>query len=309
MRQPLRIGVDLGGSKIAAIALDADGTTVGSRRTATPKGDYVATIETIAEIIDSLERQAGRSGSIGIGIPGSLSPATGRVRNANSTWLNDRAFDRDLAIQLERRIRVANDANCFALSESVDGAGAGARTVFGVILGTGCGGGLVIGGKLTDGPLGIAGEWGHNPLPWPEEDEYPGPRCWCGRRGCMETWVSGPGLAADHERQTGERLSVEEIVARAARGDGEAQARLDAHCSRLARGLAAVVNILDPEVIVLGGGLSALSHLYEELPKQIARHVFADHAKISVRPPHFGDASGVTGAAWLWGGPEAAALD
>lgn len=305
MSQTLRIGVDLGGTKIAAIALDGDGTTVASRRTATPREDYSATIETIAEMIDSLERQAGRNGTIGIGIPGSLSPATGRVRNANSTWLNGQPFDRDLAIHLERRIRMANDANCFALSEACDGSAAGASTVFGVILGTGCGGGLVVDGKLLNGPLAIAGEWGHNPLPWPEPDEYPGPECWCGRRGCVETWVSGPALSADHERRTGERLSVQEIAAGAAQGDEAALASLDKHASRLARALAAVVNLVDPDVIVLGGGLSALTHLYERLPELMAPHVFSDVAKVTVRPPRYGDASGVRGAAWLWGGPGA----
>lgn len=303
MGQTLRIGIDLGGTKIAAIALDGDGTTMASRRMATPKGDYSATIEAIADLIDSLERQVGRQGTIGVGIPGSLSPATGRVRNANSTWLNDRPFDRDLATHLERRIRMENDANCFALSESYDGSAAGATSVFGVILGTGCGGGIVIDGKLLSGPLRVSGEWGHNPLPWPQDDEHPGPTCWCGRRGCMETWVSGPALTADHEKRASERLTVQEIAAAAGRGEEAARLSLEAHAGRLARGLAGVVNVIDPEVIVLGGGLSALAHLYETLPGLMAPYLFSDFTSVTIRPPHFGDASGVRGAAWLWGGP------
>jgi len=235
-----------------------------------------------------------------MGIPGSISPATGLVQNANSIWLNGRRFHEDLAGFLGRSVRLANDANCFALSEAADGAGAGARSVFGVILGTGCGGGVVFDGQAIDGPRGIGGEWGHNPLPWASADEHPGPLCWCGRRGCIETWVAGPGLAADHARTMGLHLTAEQIVASAEAGDASAIATLERHASRLARGLAHVVNIIDPEVIVLGGGLSQLPHLYRVLPDLVAAHMFADKASIAILPPRWGDASGVRGAARLW---------
>jgi fructokinase len=233
-------------------------------------------------------------------MPGSLSPATGLVQNSNSSWINGRRLDADLTEALGRPLRFANDANCFALSEAIDGAGAGAKSVLGVILGTGCGSGIVIGGRILDGPRGIGGEWGHNPLPWPDPDEHPGPECWCGREGCLEVWVSGPGLQRDHRVMHGGALSPAEIVARAADGDRACQATLDRHASRLARGLAHVVNIVDPEVIVLGGGLSKLDHLYEVLPKLMAKHIFADTAAVDIRPPRWGDSSGVRGAAWLW---------
>jgi len=308
MGQSLRIGIDLGGTKIAAIALDGDGTTLASERIATPQGDYPATIEAISDLIDGLEHQLGRKGTVGVGIPGSLSPDTGLVRNANSTWLNGRPFDRDLAARLDRRVRMENDANCFALSEAQDGTGAGAKSVFGVILGTGCGAGIVIEGRLLNGPLGVSGEWGHNPLPWPEDNEHPGPACWCGRHGCMETWVSGPALTSDHERRSGQRLSVEAIVASAQDDNEDAKVSLEAHAGRLARGLAGVVNLLDPEVIVLGGGLSSLAHLYQTLPDLMASYLFSDFKDVTIRPPRFGDASGVRGAARLWGGPEGDAI-
>ena len=296
----LRLGIDLGGTKIAGIALAAGGGTLAEHRALAPRHDYAATIAAVAEMVGALEQTAHGTGSIGIGMPGSLSPASGLVQNANSTWLNGQPFQRDLESRLDRAVRVANDANCFALSEAVDGAGAGARSVFGVIIGTGCGGGLVFDGALIDGPRGIGGEWGHNPLPWAEPSEHPGPKCWCGRIGCIETWVSGPGLEADHARATGSRLSTEEIAARAAAGDLAAQATLDRHASRLARGLAHVVNIFDPEVIVLGGGLSKLAHLYAALPGLVAPYVFAEQARAVVKPPVWGDAGGVRGAAWLW---------
>jgi fructokinase len=266
-----------------------------------PRHDYAATVGAIGEMVRALEAGAGVGGSIGLGMPGSLSPASGLVQNANSTWINGRPFQRDLEAHLGRPVRLANDANCFALSEAVDGAGAGARAVFGVILGTGCGGGLVFDGALIDGPRGIGGEWGHNPLPWAGDNEHPGPRCWCGRTGCIETWVSGPGLEADHARTTGERHSAEAIAARAAAGDGAAQASLDRHASRLARGLASVINIFDPDVVVLGGGLSKLEHLYRVLPPLVAPRVFADDSRVVIKPPAWGDAGGVRGAAWLWG--------
>ncbi len=300
MTAGLRIGIDLGGTKIEGVAIRSDGCEAARRRIPSPQGDYEATVKALQALIVTLERDAGATGSIGIAMPGSLSPATGRVQNANSTWLNGRAFDRDLAEVLGRPVRLANDANCFALSEAVDGAGAGAHSVFGVILGTGCGGGFVHRGQLIDGRHGIGGEWGHNPLPWAEAGEHPGPRCWCGRLGCMETWVSGPGLAADHARVCGESVTAEVVAARAAAGDPTARATLDRHASRLARGLAHVINILDPEIIVLGGGLSKLSHLYADLPALTAPHVLADAASVDNRPARWGDASGVRGAAWLW---------
>ncbi len=279
-----------------------DGRALAEHRIAAPRHDYAATIEAVGDMVAHLEAAAGAKGSVGIGMPGSLSPRTGLVQNANSTWLIGRPFQRDLEAHLARPLRLANDANCFALSEAVDGAGAGARSVFGVILGTGCGGGLVFEGRLIDGPRGIGGEWGHNPLPRPQEDERPGPACWCGRTGCMETWVSGPGLEADHARVAAERLAAVAIEARAKSGDAAARSTLDRHAHRLARGLAAVVNVFDPEVIVLGGGLSKLAHLYEVLPALIAPHVFADTPQVAIEPPRWGDAGGVRGAAWLWGG-------
>ena len=298
-----RLGIDLGGSKIAGVALAPGGTIVAEHRMAARRHDYAATVRAIVNMVAALEKNAGARGTIGIGMPGSLAPATGLVQNANSTWLNGRAFARDLEAHLGRPVRLANDANCFALSEAVDGAGTGEPSVFGVILGTGCGGGLVFRGSLIDGPLGVGGEWGHNPLPWASEAEHPGPKCWCGRNGCMEVWVSGPGLEADHARAAGERLTSEAIAARAGDGDEEAKATLGRHANRLARGLAHVVNIFDPHVIVLGGGLSNLSHLYKVLPDQIAAYLFASPPRVTIRPPRWGDASGVRGAAWLWGRP------
>lgn len=296
----LRIGIDLGGTKIEGVALALDGSEQARIRIAAPKDDYEASIAALAGLVEELERQAGGRGSIGIGMPGSISPRTGLVQNANSVWLNGRPLNGDLERRLGREIRFANDANCFAVSEATDGAAAGAASVFGVILGTGCGGGIVLRGGLVDGPLGIGGEWGHNPLPWMQPDEHPGPMCWCGRPGCLETWISGTGLAADHGRTTGEALSAEEIVRRASAGDARAQATLDRHADRLARGLAHVVNLIDPEVIVLGGGLSKLRHLYSTVPALMERWVFADAPCVTIRPPRWGDASGVRGAAWLW---------
>ncbi len=299
----LRIGVDVGGTKIAAVALTGHGAVAGSARLATPKNDYDATVEAICSAIAEAEGQAGAQGTVGIGIPGSISPGSGTVQNSNSTWVNGKPFDRDVAARLGRPVRMANDANCFALSEAVDGAGAGARSVFGVILGTGVGGGLVYDGELVNGPRGTGGEWGHNPLPWPNPDELPGPTCWCGRQGCIETWASGPALAADHERVTGERLSAEEIEHAGLAGDADARATLDRHVSRLGRALAAAINFTDPEVVVLGGGLSAMAHLYDKLPEAIAPYLFTDTPTVTIRPPVHGSAGGVRGAAWLWGGP------
>ncbi len=300
----LRIGVDLGGSKISAIGLDREGCELARHRIPTPRNDYHATLAAITELVAMIEQQCGRRGTVGIGMPGSISPTTRRVQNANSTWLNGKPFDRDLRTALGRDIRLANDANCFALSESIDGAGQDARSVFGVILGTGCGGGLVIDKTLINGPKGIAGEWGHNPLPWPRlsppNAELPGPKCWCGKHGCIESWVSGPALERDFAQAAKRQTTGPAILKLAENGDPEAQACLDRHASRLARGLAMVVNIFDPEVIVLGGGLSQMPHLYQVLPDQMAPYIFADSKTIDIRPPRYGDDSGVRGAAWLW---------
>ena len=295
----MRIGIDLGGSKIAGIVLGKDDAILAGERRAAPQHDYAASIAAIADLVQALEQSAGGSGSVGIGMPGSIAPG-GRVQNANSTWLNGKPFAHDLAACLQIPVRLANDANCFALSEAVDGAGAGARSLFGVILGTGCGGGLVFNGTLLDGPRGTGGEWGHNPLPWATAEEHPGPLCWCGRRGCIERWVSGPALEADHRQQTGVALSAAAIAASAEAGAADARASLERHASRLARGLAHVVNIFDPEVVVLGGGLSQLSHLYASLPALMAPYILAQETSVSIKPPRWGDASGVRGAARLW---------
>lgn len=296
----VRIGIDLGGTKIEGVAMTEAGAEVARHRMPAPRGDYTASVAAICDLVERLDQTAAQQGTVGIGMPGSLSPATGLVGNANSTWLNGQPLQRDIEARLGRPVRLANDANCFALSEAVDGAGASARLVFGVIMGTGCGGGIVHERRVVDGPLGVGGEWGHNPLPWAAPDEHPGPLCWCGRRGCMETWVSGPALAADHVRATGVPLSPEEIAAEAELGNSEAQATIDRHASRLARGLAGIVNVLDPDVIVLGGGLSRLGHLYARLPELMSSHIFSDHVSVTIRPPRWGDAGGVRGAAWLW---------
>ena len=298
----MRIGVDVGGTKIAAVALLPGGRISEEIRLPTPRNDYYATLETIRQLVLQLESGTGMRGTVGIGIPGSISPVTGRVQNSNSTWLNGQPFDRDVSQHLGRKVRLANDANCFALSEATDGAAAGARSVFGVILGTGCGGGIVFDGRLVDGPRGIGGEWGHNPLPWPEPDEYPGRPCWCGRINCIERWVSGPALESDHADVTGERILATTIARRAAAGDETARRILALHASRLARGLAHVVNIIDPHVIVLGGGLSQLEHLYDVLPRLMAPYILSDGAAVDIRRPKWGDASGVRGAARLWDG-------
>src|SRR5262245_2089700 len=291
----MRIGVDLGGTKIEAVAVDRAGTVLGRRRVATPRDDYGSTLETIARLVRELEVEAGGGAEarVGVGMPGTLSPATGLVKNANSVWLNGRPLAEDLARVLPRPLRFANDANCFALSEAVDGAGRGARVVFGVILGTGVGGGVVVDGRVLTGPNAIAGEWGHNPLPWPTAQERPGPPCYCGRTGCIETFLSGPGLARDHARETGERADARTITLNAAQGDPGAEASL-------ARGLASVINVLDPDVIVLGGGLSGVERLYQRVPSHWPEFVFSDRVDTRLLPPVHGDASGVRGAAWLW---------
>jgi predicted NBD/HSP70 family sugar kinase len=298
--QDFRIGVDLGGTKIEAIALDPNGRTLARKRVAAPRHDYGATLRTIASLVGAIESGLKGKGSVGVGAPGSLSPFSGRMRNANSIWLNGRALDRDLGEALARPVRIANDADCFALSEAVDGAGRDARCVFGVIIGTGTGGGVVVDGLPLSGPNRIAGEWGHNPLPWPSPEELPGPGCYCGKHGCIETYLSGPGLSADHRLKTGLRMSPPEIASAAARGDADADGTLARYEDRLARSLASVINIVDPDVIVLGGGLSNLDRLYEQVPGRIARYLFSDGARVDLRPPAHGDSSGVRGAAWLW---------
>ncbi len=294
-----RIGIDLGGTKISAIALDEADQVLVHDRLATPRNDYDGVIHCIADMISKIEGLHGNS-TVGIGMPGSISPITGKVQNANSTWMNGRDFQTDIERALDRPVRLANDANCFALSEAIDGAGRDAAVVFGVILGTGCGGGLAINKQPLAGPHNIAGEWGHNPLPWSTSEEHPGPQCWCGRNGCMETWVSGTGLERDHNLATGQTWSGATIAEAAAKGDDGAVASLARHADRLARGLAHVVNVIDPDIIVLGGGLSNLPQLYETLPVLIGRHVFADASSITIAPPVHGDDSGVRGAARLW---------
>ena len=296
----LRLGVDLGGTKIEVAALDAAGAVRHRARVATPKGDYAATLAAIAALVEDAERALGERGTVGIAMPGAISLATGRVKNANSTWLNGRPLKEDLERRLAREVRLANDANCFALSEAVDGAGRGAAVVFGVILGTGVGGGIVAHGRILEGANSIAGEWGHNPLPLPGADDHPLPLCYCGRRACIETYLSGPGLSADHARAGGERAPAEEIVRRAEAGDAACAATLARYAGRLARALATVINVLDPDVIVLGGGLSAIGRLYDEVPRRWGEHVFSDEVRTRLVPPAHGDASGVRGAAWLW---------
>lgn len=294
----LRIGVDLGGTKIEAAVLDPTGAEVARRRVPTPQDDYGAIVTAVADLVEAVDRD-GTFSTVGVGTPGTLSPVDGVMKNSNSTALNGRPLDRDLSEALGRPLRIANDADCFALSEARDGAGAGAGTVFGVILGTGVGGGLVVAGEVRNGPNRIAGEWGHNPLPWPTTDELPGPDCYCGKSGCIEKWLSGPGLAADHARTTGRNLSVPELVSAAQNGDAAAQTTLDSHAERLARSLATVVNIADPDVIVLGGGLSNLEHLYTSVPELLPGYVFGGESLTRLERNHHGDSSGVRGAAML----------
>lgn len=294
-----RIGLDLGGTKIEAVAL-ASGQETLRRRIATPAG-YAATLDAMADLVGGLEQSLGGRGSVGVGIPGVISPVTGLVKNANSIALNGNRFDADLAARLGREVRVANDANCFALSEASDGAGVGHDVVFGVIIGTGCGGGIVAHGRILPGRNSVAGEWGHMPLPWPREEEWPGPACWCGQRNCMELWVAGPSLARDCDGEGARDASG--LPGRAASGDAAAIAALDRHADRMARGLAVIVNVLDPDVIVLGGGLSNMDHLYAELPKRLKSYVFSDFVDTRIVRNRHGDSSGVRGAAWLWPEP------
>lgn len=295
-----RLGVDLGGTKIEVAVLDHDGHECLRRRVPTPRGDYSATVEAVGELVDSAEQALGVRCTVGVGTPGAVSPASGLIKNANSTCLNGRALGEDLARRLGREVRLANDANCLALSEAADGAAGGATSVFAVILGTGTGGGIAVGGRLLTGANAIAGEWGHNPLPWPRDEERPGPACYCGRHGCLETFVSGPGLARDHAAATGEALDAQEVVRRAAVGDAAARATLDRHADRLARGLASVINVLDPEVVVLGGGLSNLPGLCATVTGRWGEYIFSDRVDTRLVTAQHGDSSGVRGAARLW---------
>lgn len=324
---PLRLGIDLGGTKIEIIALDAKGQELLRRRVSTPQTDYPATVAAVAELVRQAELELGQKGSIGIGTPGSLSKATGRMKNCNSTCLIGQPFKQDMETALNREIRMSNDANCFALSEAIDGAGAGESVIFGAILGTGVGGGIVVNGRVLDGPNSIAGEWGHNPLPyfqfahrqadqeetgrhpatgepilhpWPSERECNGPQCYCGKKGCVEAYLSGPALSADHVRYGGEELTAQEIAQLASAGYGPCSKTLARYEERLARALAGVINILDPNVIVLGGGVSNIQRLYDNVPKLWPRYVFSDRVDTKLVPPKHGDSSGVRGAAWLW---------
>jgi len=313
----LRIGIDLGGTKIEGLALGDDGRELDRRRLTAPRGNYDDTVQAIVDLVRLLERSAEAAlaakadrpttasarqarATIGIGIPGAISPATGLIKNANSTWLIGHPLESDLARALGRPVRLANDANCFALSEATDGAAAGAAVVFGVILGTGTGGGLVVNGRVVIGANAIAGEWGHNPLPAPADDERPGPECYCGRSGCIETFLSGPGLARDYIMHGGEDIPAIEIAARAERGEARASGCLDRYERRFARAIASVINVVDPDVVVLGGGLSNISRLYDRVPALWGEHVFSDRVATRLRPAKHGDASGVRGAAWLW---------
>lgn len=338
----MRIGVDLGGTKTEIICLnDNNGKEIYRQRVPSPKNDYEATVKNIAKLVEMAEEITGEKGTVGVGIPGTISSVTGKIKNANSTWLNGNPLDKDLEALLNRPVRAENDANCFAVSEATDGAAAGKNCVFAVIIGTGCGAGIALNGKPHTGLNGIGGEWGHNPLPLPrlyapqpdehlfpfdhgndqsgiispvyahkdrleffvaepQLSEYPGPQCYCGKRGCLETWISGPSFKADYERVTGESLSTHDIIAAAEKGDDKAMAALDRYIDRLARGLSSVINVLDPDVIVLGGGMSNVTALYSGVPKIWDKYVFSDTVETTIVPPRFGDSSGVRGAAWLW---------
>lgn len=295
----MRLGIDLGGTKIEIIALDDDGRELLRRRVPTPQGNYYETLRAIAQLVRDAEAELGQGGSLGIGTPGALSRATGRLKNSNSVVLNGQPILQDLEVLLQRKIKISNDANCFALSEATDGAATGASVVFGVILGSGVGAGIVVNGHILTGPNGIAGEWGHNPLPWPEAHELPGPRCYCGKQGCIETFLSGPGMKQLHSRETGVSLSSGEIVARAEQGDEACENSLQRYEQRLARSLAHVINILDPDVIVLGGGMSNIERLYVNVPALWGNWVFSDRVDTKLVMHRYGDSSGVRGAAWL----------
>lgn len=296
----MRIGIDLGGTKIEIIALDESGAVRLRHRIPTPQHDYEATIAAITNLVLDAERELEAQCTVGLGTPGALCPARNVIKNANSTWLNGRPLETDIQAALGRPVRMANDANCMALSEATDGAAAGAHVVFGVILGTGVGGGLVINQQVLTGPNAIAGEWGHTPLPWPRDDQRPGPACYCGLHGCAETFLSGPGMMRDYQQHTGESIEPLAIVRAAGAGKAAAQACLARYCDRLARGLAMVINIMDPDVIVLAGGLSNITQLYDEVPRRWDAYVFSDTVRTRLVPAMHGDSSGVRGAAWLW---------
>jgi len=295
----MKLGIDLGGTKIEIIALDDAGNTLHRERIQTPQNDYQATLDAISGLVAGTEKRLGQTGTIGICTPGAISPHSGLLKNSNSVCLNGKPFKQDLEDSLKRDIAIANDANCFALSEAVDGAAKGADVVFGVIIGTGVGAGIVINGKPLSGANAIAGEWGHNPLPWPGDDERPGADCYCGKKGCIETWLSGPGFAHHFAMEHRQTLTAQQIVKRATQGDKACEFALQAYEDRLARGLAHVINLLDPDVIVLGGGMSNISRLYQNVPKRWGHYVFSDHVGTRLLPPRYGDSSGVRGAAWL----------
>ena len=300
MSAGLRIGVDLGGSKIEIIALAATGRPVLRRRVATPQGDYSGILKVITELVTGAEEELGCSAPVGVCTPGAISPTTGLLKNSNSVCLNGKPLQADLRQYLQREVRIANDADCFALSEASDGAASGAASVFGVIVGTGTGGGLVVAGRLLAGPNAIAGEWGHNPLPWPNDQERPGPPCYCGKTGCIETWLSGPGLERDYLQATGLAIKAELIAERKRHGEPAAVACMQRYTDRMARALATVINLVDPEVIVVGGGVGNIEDLYDEVPQAWGRYVFSDSVATRLIRPLHGDSSGVRGAAWLW---------
>ena len=299
-QEHIRIGVDLGGTKIEFVALERHGRELHRHRIATPRFDYKGTVLAVAHAAEGIEKELGRSATVGIGIPGTISTKTGLVKNANSTWLNGKPFDKDLSRALGREVRCANDANCLAVSEATDGAGTGKHVVFAVILGTGCGGGIAVDGRVHSGSNGVAGEWGHNTLPWMRPEEFPGPPCYCGRNGCIETWISGTGLEADYKRTTGVSLKGPEIIGQSRAGEAAALAAVDRFEDRLVRGLAQVINLLDPDVIVMGGGASQIPRLYHNVPARLKEYVFGKEADTPILAAKHGDASGVRGAAWLW---------
>lgn len=304
----MRIGIDLGGTKIEIAVLDASGKEQLRERRTAPRHDYDATINAIRDLVEKAEKQLGEPCTVGIGIPGTISPITGLVKNANSTWLNGHPFDRDIGAILDRKVRVANDANCFALSEAQDGAGKGKQCVIGIIAGTGVGSGICINGQIISGAHAISGEWGHNPLPWPKRNELPGPDCYCGKQGCIETWCSGPALERQFFERTGKVRDAKAIAELHDNGNHAAQIIMEAFLDRMARSLAGIVNVLDPDVIVLGGGLSNIFTLYTELPSRILPYTFHAEAPTPVVKNHHGDSSGVRGAAWLWGEHEFSGL-
>lgn len=296
----IRIGVDLGGTKIEFVALERDGTELHRHRIPTPRFDYEGTIRAITDGVKEMEKQVGQTGSVGVGIPGTISTKTGLVKNANSIWMNGKPFDKDLSRALAREVRCANDANCLAVSEATDGAGAGKHVVFAVILGTGCGGGIAVDGCVHNGRNGVAGEWGHTTLPWMRAEEFPGPPCYCGKKGCVETWVSGTGLEKDYARATSTSLHGPEILARSEAGEPAALAALERFEDRLARALAGLINALDPDIIVIGGGASQIPRIYKNVPPRLKDYVFGGEADTALVPAKHGDSSGVRGAAWLW---------